>query len=166
MNGGKGCSPKSFKANGNTQQKTVEGIPMGKFQNDHVFEVQFISMFLEWLCDGNFKTYSGFGAIPFPQGWTRPNPTWCKAVFGSNYNGFEFQDEPKVQGTVNWVEATSGQLGGTVRQDLMALYFGDGNGAKKMMVAAESPTLGTTYQLSFNKIRDVSCSFLLSARLR
>lgn len=47
----------------------------------------------------------------------------------------------------------------------MALYFNNGNSAEKNMVAGALPDLGTTYQLSMNKIRDVSFSFPLTARL-
>jgi chitinase len=139
---------------------------MTSFQNDHVFEVQFISMFLEWLCQGKENTYGPYGKIGVPKGWQRPDTIWCKAVFGTNFDGFEFQDEPNVQGKANWIEATANQLGGQIRQNLMALYFNNGNAAKKNMVAGALPDLGKTYQLSMNKIRDVSFSFPLSARLR
>lgn len=34
------------------------------FDNDHIFEVQLITLFLEWLCNGNSQsTYSGIGSL-------------------------------------------------------------------------------------------------------
>ena len=75
------CGPEVAQFPIDNTGNSVGGVPIGgKFENDHVFEAQLVSKFLEWLCNGKPLTYVG-GPIPFPKGFSQPNTEWCSDVF-------------------------------------------------------------------------------------
>jgi hypothetical protein len=76
------CTPANAKYNKDSGANTVQGVPIGMFATDHVFEVHLISEFLEWLCNTGSKLSYATGPIAFPAGWGQPDATWCAAVFG------------------------------------------------------------------------------------
>ena len=84
---GNSCNPTITKFNKDNGALTVNKVSIqGEFANDHIFETQLVSLFLEWVCNTNKQTgYSGLGTLPFIPGWTRPDATWCKYVFGCKY---------------------------------------------------------------------------------
>lgn len=78
------CDPTIVKFSKDSNAATVNKVAIFKnFANDHIFEVQLISAFLEWLCNTNEQSkYSKLGALRFIPGWQRPDATWCQHVFG------------------------------------------------------------------------------------
>jgi len=76
------CTPAVAKYNKDSGSNTVNGISITKFNTDHVFEVQLVSGFLEWLCDTSSQFSYLSGRIGFPANWGRPDAVWCNAVLG------------------------------------------------------------------------------------
>lgn len=92
------CSAKTVKQNsvknGNVYEISGNSkLPAKDFRSEHVFEVHLVTHFLEWLCGGSKElSYTGLGVkLPFPDGWTRPDSTWCAAVFGGKYSSPSLQ---------------------------------------------------------------------------
>lgn len=87
------CGPEVAQFPIDNTGNSVDGVPIaGNFKNDHVFEAQIVSKFLEWLCQGKPLTYVG-GTIPFPTTarFVQPNTKWCSDIFG----------EPDASGSID-----------------------------------------------------------------
>lgn len=78
------CDPTIVKFNKDNGNPTVNKVPISRnFANDHIFEVQLISDFLEWLCNTGYQSrYGGIGVLDFIPGWQQADAVWCEYVFG------------------------------------------------------------------------------------
>lgn len=133
------------------------------FATDHVFEVQSISKFLEWLCQGKQLQYAGSGTIQWPSGWQQPDTVWCRAVFGSIHDGFRFPLGPNDADPGNFIEACATELGHgetSAAQALLALYYEVTNGFKTIWLGARDPshTDGMSDEAAVKHVSEVSFS--------
>ncbi|KUL71267.1 hypothetical protein ZTR_11089, partial [Talaromyces verruculosus] len=117
------CDPTIVKFNKDNGASTVNGIIIqDNFDNDHIFEVQLISLFLEWLCNTNAQTtYSSIGVLGFIPGWQRADATWCAYVFGSDTEtgGFDFPLNAQDTSPANFLSNTASVVGGSLNLNLM-----------------------------------------------
>ena len=145
------CGPETAKFPIDNTGNSVDGVIIsGNFQNDHVFEAQTVSQFLEWLCNGDPIKYPLGGPIPFPTqaGFVQPNTEWCSDVFGEPDNesidlaGWLFPSSARDNDPNNWIMNAAAELGGTDRTDLMALLYSGSNNAKGKILGAENVATG------------------------
>ncbi|KAJ6052520.1 glycosyl hydrolases family 18-domain-containing protein [Penicillium canescens] len=143
------CGPEVAQFPIDNTGNSVNGVPIGgKFENDHVFEAQLVSKFLEWLCNGKPLIYVG-GPIPFPKGFSQPNTEWCSDVFGEpdshesiDLAGWKFPSSATDNSPNNWIMNAAAELGGTDRRDLMALFYAGANNAKGSIVQGANVATG------------------------
>jgi hypothetical protein len=145
------CGPEVAKFPIDNTGNSVDGVPIsGNFEDDHVFEAQLVSKFLEWLCNGNPLTYLG-GPIPFPSqaGFSQPNTVWCSDVFGEpdgsgsmDLAGWKFPSSANDKTPNNLIMNMAAELGGTDRTDLMAMFYAGANNAKGSIIQGQNVATG------------------------
>ncbi|GLA25444.1 hypothetical protein AnigIFM63326_002145 [Aspergillus niger] len=137
------CDPTIVKFNKDSGNPTVNKVPISRnFANDHIFEVQLISDFLEWLCNTGYQSrYGGIGALDFIPGWQQADAVWCEYVFGSGVDigGFEFPLDAQDTEPSNFITNTATLVGGINHPELMALLYDSTNGAKGVWVGGRLP---------------------------
>ncbi|KAL4984435.1 hypothetical protein BDW68DRAFT_193691 [Aspergillus falconensis] len=140
-----GCDPTVVKFNKDNGAATVNKQPIFKqFANDHIFEIQLISDFLEWLCNTNDQNkYGGVGVIGFISGWQQADATWCAYVFGLDTltGGFEFPLDAQDNEPSNFLANAATKVGGDDHPELMALLWSTTNAAKGVWVGGGRPDL-------------------------
>ena len=164
-------------------------MPVNNFNVDHVFEVQLISLFLEWVCGTNKQaSYGADAKIPWPSNWGRPDVTWCTAVFGSMLNftygddtllirtlakpendGFLFTLGPGDSIRNSFIGNTATKLGNDENLNLLAVLLNSMNQMKGVLLGGKQPqvpgTGGTTAVMKINekKVHTVRCRELNSS---
>ena len=130
------CSAKVSKVNKDLKANSVGGIPIKmNFATDHVFEVQFMSRFLNWLA--GVKTTN---PVPMRSGWTAASPAWVSNQLGITTNGAVILNEPPgIGGTGDFMTIMQDNyVGNTENPDPLAILLGDINSAKMQWMAGNT----------------------------
>ncbi|KAL3476933.1 glycosyl hydrolases family 18-domain-containing protein [Aspergillus californicus] len=159
------CSTRTVKQNtiksasGQYQINGLTGLETRKFVSEHVFEVHLIMRFLEWVCGGGKEPmYSLWkDKLAFPVGWSRPDTTWCAAVFGGPAGGIQWSrnNGPKK----NWVQHTADVLGSSSNLDLLVMYHRDPNGVKKVVTEGHHSAIVNDGKELMRKVLTVATVF-------
>ena len=131
----KECSAAVSKVNKDAKADSVGGLPiLRNFATDHVFEVQFMTRFLNWLAG-----VSTNNPVPMRLGWTAASPAWVAAQLGINANGAVVLNQPSgVGGTGDFMTiVTESYVGNVLNPDPLAILLGDINSVKQNWMAGD-----------------------------
>ena len=149
------CSSEVSKLNKDPKVDSVGGLPIKRnFAADHVFEVQFMTRFLNWLAG-----YARSNPVPMRSNWTAASPAWVSAQLGIiNPTGAVVLKIPGEDGTGDFMSIMQRNYVGNVdNTDPLAILLGDINSVKGIWMAGDVVTFRENNALSTAKrIRAVS----------
>lgn len=148
------CSSEVSKVNQDRNADTVGGLQIkGNFASDHVFEVQFMSRFLNWLA--GVRTTN---PVRMRQGWTAASPAWVSDQLGiSNPNGGVALNDPRGGTNSFMTIMKDNYVGNELNTAPLAILLGDINSVKQNWMAGDLVSFReNSAQATAKKIRAVS----------
>lgn len=151
----KTCSAEVSKVNKDPNKDTVRGVLIkGNFATDHVFEVQFVSRFLNWLAGIRQSN-----ALPMRPGWTAASPAWVSEQLGIGGKGrVTLQNPPSGGDSGDFIDVVRQNYVGNINNpDPLAIVLGAINSVKQNWMAGDVvPFRDTTPSATARNIKAVS----------
>ena len=145
------CSSEVSKVDRDKNADSVGKLPIKRnFATDHVFEVQFMSRFLNWLAGQT-------NSVNMRTGWTAASPAWVSEQLGINTAGAVVLNDPRGVTNSFMTIMTENYVGNVLNTDPLAILLGDINSVKQNWMAGNVVSFRETSALATaKKIRAVS----------